>query len=407
MWGWFFLFAGAVFFLLYWSGTRKIGRLLFIAYLVRIVAAITHKYIFILPAGCCDAVKFEEVAWEWSAAGLSTLYFDPSSSYVISWIGSMLYGIFGRDPLLLQMVNVFIGTMTVLIVYKTARLLCKEKTSLIIAWLFALHPTVIEHSVVFLREAPVVLGLALSIYFFTKWFLFYRPIYIILCLASIIFSSLFHGAMILSLLVILFAVAAIAYKSLLKLVFKPYLKKGIFSIVIMLFVGTSIVASMGLPTLSTVGNLEILLDAYQAAESAGSAAEARSEGGAVYLQNLTASNPVDILWQAPIRSLYFVYAPFPWNIRSITHLKGFIDSGFLIYFTFLMWTYRRELWANKIYRYLLLILLLYIAAFSFGTANFGSAIRHKAKFLPIIVLFYGLKDSGVKYVLAMPYQSES
>ncbi len=393
MWGWILLLFGTLFFLFHWIGNRRVGFLLLAAFLVRVAAAVVHHYFITLPAGCCDAVTFETVAWEWSQISGTSLvpFFEPTQSFVISSLGATVYSVFGRDPFLLQIINVIFGTLTVYIVYIIAKEIMEPRTALVTGWLIALHPTLIETSAVFLREVQVVLFLALSILYFIKWFKIHRYYYLILSVAAIILSAIFHGAMIVGLPVMAFAIAAVLIRRWLQLTYNPLLKKGTLATLYLFLAGLTLLVTMELPKLSSIGDLGELMDTDRAAVKAGYAAEVRATGDAAYLTNLKAGSPLDIIWQTPVRSVYFLYSPFPWDIRSLSHLKGFIDSGFLLYFTYLIWRYRQELWANEIFRYLLLILLLYIVVFSFGTSNFGTAIRHKAKFLPIIVLFYGLK----------------
>lgn len=379
-------------------GNKRIGKVLFVAFLLRAAAALIHKYLFILPAGCCDARKFEQVAWEWSQYSWDNFYllFNPQQSYIISWFGGSIYSVFGRDPFMLQMVNVFIGVITVYVVYKIALLLMEEEYAYVVVWMYALHPTVIENSAVFLREVQVILGLSLSIYFFIKWYQKGNTPYLIYSFLFISVSAIFHGGMAVGLVIMIFVVFAIVSKRVWGLKESLEFKRGTFLTFTVLLFGIIYLFVTGLPQLSSIGDYERFLAAAEAAEAASTAASNRAEGGAAYLTGLTASNPVDLLWQAPIRALYFLFSPFPWNISSIFHLKGFIDSGFLIYIFYIMWKYRKELWVNDIYRYLLYILLIYVFVFSFGSSNFGSAIRHKAKFLPIIIMFYGLKQFGRK-----------
>ncbi|MFH5834131.1 ArnT family glycosyltransferase [Halalkalibaculum sp. DA384] len=394
MWGIVFLLIGILGFLIYWLGNRKLGRLLFVAYIARAAAALIHQYVFILPAGCCDAFRFEANAWQWSqySGDVFLELFNPSSSYVISWLGALLYSVFGRDMLLLQMFNVFLGTITVYVVYKIADEFLEQRYAYIAAWLFALHPTVIEHSAVFLREVQVILFLSLGILYFVKWLKTNRSLFVVNSFLFTILSSFFHGGMVFGILVMAIVVGGVILSRYLRALETTRVKKGTFLTTAVVTVGIVVLSMQGLPELSTVGDLSRLLAAEQAADAAGTAVENRAHGGAAYLTGMAPGNPLDIIWQAPIRVVYFLFSPFPWDISSITHLKGFIDSGFLIYISYIMWKYRRELWANDIFRYLFYILLLYVFVFSYGTSNFGSAIRHKSKFMPIIVMFYGLKQ---------------
>jgi hypothetical protein len=397
MWSWAFILLGLIGFTIYLFINRRIGFLLFGAYLARTAAALIHYYVFTLPAGCCDAVRFEQRAWLWSdmPAEFYFALFDPTQSYVISWLGAGVYAIFGRDPLLLQMINVFLGTLTVFVVYKTSVLVMRERYAMVAAWLFALHPTIVEHSAVFLREAQIVLMLALSIYFFVRWMQEYRPVFVVGAVASLTISSLFHGAMIVGLAGMIVVIGGVLFYRALVTVQTARVRRGVLPTTMILVTGVIIVIGLQqLPRLSTIGNMEELMQAEQAAMELGRAAEVRAHGSASYLEWMTVNSPADVVWQAPIRTVYFLYSPFPWDVSALRHTKGFIDSAFLLFITFLVVKYRRTLWRHPIYRALFVILLIYVVIFSFGASNFGSAIRHKSKFMPIFVMFYGLKDAA-------------
>lgn len=243
---------------------------------------------------------------------------------------------------------------------------------------------------------------SIALYNFVKWTLFKKTYHLFFILLALFFSSLFHGAMFVGVL----AVGLIIFFYLLFHLFsvlKNYLMKThvatLYSFAIVLFL---ILLVMPLPRIGKIGGLlstvtsgDIELEV--AAMAISRQAENRAIGTTAYLENVTLNQPADLIWQAPVRMIYFLYSPFPWDISALRHLKGLIDSGFLIFMTLIMWKYRKKLWKNDVYRYLLIILIIYILAFSFGTSNVGSAIRHKAKFLPIILLFYGLKDQ-VRYL---------
>lgn len=399
MWGWIFVIAGFLFFFVYRLTNRQIGLIVLAAFILRAVAAVLHQYLFTLPAGCCDAVVFEKLAWSWSMAGEATYYslFNPSQTYVLSWLGASVYSVFGRDPFLLQMLNVFLGTVSVIVVYKTAKELMPEKFALIPAWLFALHPTLIEQSAVFLREAVIVLFFALSIYYFVRWVKTLSPVHVLLSVLFMVVCSVFHGGMVFGLFALSLAVFLIIFRNSFITLQSRKVKRGFLPTLLIVIAGVFIVFTfIEIPRIAYIGDLQNLFTLSELTERTSYALEVRQMGTAVYLEWLTVSSPLDLVWQTPIRLAYFLYSPFPWDITEIRHIKGFIDSGFMLYITYLVVKFRKELWGNPIYRYLFILLIICTVVYSFGTTNFGTAIRHKAKFLPLIVLFYGLKANTQK-----------
>lgn len=86
----------------YW---RRIGLILFVGFITRLGAAFINLNLFTLPAGAADAVNFEDRAWLWSQQSrdvLASNFFSFGDSYFISWLGSVIYNVFGREPMLLS-----------------------------------------------------------------------------------------------------------------------------------------------------------------------------------------------------------------------------------------------------------------------------------------------------------------
>jgi len=95
---------------------------------------------------------------------------------------------------------------------------------------------------------------------------------------------------------------------------------------------------------------------------------------------------IEILYKAPIRSMYFVFAPFPWDVKEIRHLIGMFDGFFYMYFVYLIMSNIKNIWKDHSLRIILVILLAYIFVFGFGVGNFGTSIRHRSKFVIIFIL---------------------
>ena len=93
-----------------------------------------------------------------------------------------------------------------------------------------------------------------------------------------------------------------------------------------------------------------------------------------------------MVYKLPVRVSYFLFAPFPWNVSKPEHIIGMIDSILYMYLSYLIFLNRKAIWKNSTLRMFLLILLCYIVMFSIGVGNFGTSVRHKAKFVFIFAL---------------------
>jgi len=85
------------------------------------------------------------------------------------------------------------------------------------------------------------------------------------------------------------------------------------------------------------------------------------------------------------RLIYFLFSPFIWDIRAINHLIGLVD-GIMITFLF-YWIIKGMVLKklNKFVSILLIILIPLLITYSWGVGNFGTALRHRSKFIPIFI----------------------
>jgi hypothetical protein len=103
---------------------RSVFPILATAFLLRAGLAILQCYIFQLPDSQADALTFELKGWDWAAAGWGTVLENfTTNAYLYSWLISILYAITDRSPLMIQGVNVLLGTLSVYLVWRIAGLI--------------------------------------------------------------------------------------------------------------------------------------------------------------------------------------------------------------------------------------------------------------------------------------------
>jgi len=101
---------------------------------------------------------------------------------------------------------------------------------------------------------------------------------------------------------------------------------------------------------------------------------------------LIISYPYEMFYKVPLRAVYFVFAPFPWDISKTRHLIPLFDSILYIYLTYLILQNRKVIWRDPALRVILIILISYILVFSIGVGNFGTGLRHRSKFVVMFIL---------------------
>ena len=87
--------------------------------------------------------------------------------------------------------------------------------------------------------------------------------------------------------------------------------------------------------------------------------------------------------------MYLVFSPFPWDISEIRHIIGMLDGVLYMYLSFLILCNLKVILNDPVLRIFLLLFLAYIFVFGIGVGNFGTGIRHRSKFVVIMILLAG------------------
>ena len=109
-------------------------------------------------------------------------------------------------------------------------------------------------------------------------------------------------------------------------------------------------------------------------------------GNALYPSFLVANSIKDLILLSPLRIIYFLYSPFFWDISSLKHILGIFDSLFYMYLSYLFFTRYDYIKSNKKLKIILFIFVVAVFVYSFGVGNFANAMRHRVKFLTLLVI---------------------
>lgn len=126
-------------------------------------------------------------------------------------------------------------------------------------------------------------------------------------------------------------------------------------------------------------------------------AEAKSQGaggGSDYLTWLDLSSPIKLLMFAPLKMFYFLYSPIIIDWRGINDIAAFLlDSS--VYLISSWFVFRKKVVGKYklLKRYIGISYFITILLFSFGTSNSGTAIRHRAKTCPVLLVLCAISVS--------------
>jgi len=245
------------------------------------------------------------------------------------------------------------------------------------------------YSAITLREAFFTYFASAGIIFFVKWLNDNNTSKFLLAIILFLFSSLFHTSG--------FFLIISAFLVLLLEMFK-YLKKmklpmkritlGLFAIIVIVFMITT---GVGIDKIIDLLNAEDVLKALITTQTA------YQSGRATFPAFLIQDSLLEMILVIPIRFLYFVFSPFVWDVSAPADVFGLIDALILIVLFWNIFKFKRYGQNKDEVKIMTFFLLLTLLATSLGVNNIGAAIRHRAKFIPLIIslasynLFYNSK----------------
>jgi 4-amino-4-deoxy-L-arabinose transferase-like glycosyltransferase len=366
----------AFLFIMFYS-PKKARLVLIIALSVRLIFVLIDQYVFPLPESRegSDALMFTSMGLEWSKNGLKWLLSHfTSGAFMYSWVIGLIYSIFGTNQFLIQFLNAILGTFIVYNVFLIGDNVLDTQKAVIASIICALFPTSIYFSVLPFREVVIIFFFTLGLLFLIKWIKESKIYYILIAELFFIISFGFHTGM-------LWAVIFPPFELLFEIFKEPFRKvnsaKVLAFAVLIFMVFVAFKAGFGLEKIPRSNSLSDSLTATAGLQ------QLAARDRAAYLKGVVPRNFFDFLWQVPLRAIYFLFSPFVWMVKIPLDLLGFFDAvSYVILIIFAGLNFRKIV-INKFLLALLLILIGEVVIFSMGTSNYGTALRHRSKFLPI------------------------
>lgn len=375
------------------------------AFFARIFLIILDYYkIFSPPGGNADALVFTRKAYEWSLLSWEELFntFNYSASYVYSTVGAVFFKIFGFNTLLLPSLNTLAG---VLVVYFTALMahdLWGRRSGIMCGSIMALYPFAAFNSVIALREEFSVLLFVLSLFCLLKWIAGRGAQWILFNFIFLSMAIMLHPGWIGALIGVAAYLAIFSFRIIIKtakgsLLQRRSLGKFVSSILVFLLASTIVIGSGGVTLAKgiTIGKE----DDSNIEETIESRFERDPKGGSAYPGFIATGNPYSQPWLIPARMIYFHFSPFPWDIRSIRHVLGLLSSLLHIFLFYGLYKSWGEIKRREECMALLLVFGALTFIFAIGVTNTGTAIRHKTKFLSLLVVLAGPYLNNLKIKL--------
>lgn len=332
-----------------------------------------------------DAITYETRGWAVLQAWLGNGPYPDRLAGTLQvghfYVNAAVFAVFGRVPEAVAVLNLFVSVWTVGVMYSIARLLAPERplVARISATLFCFYPSIVLWSVLNIREAPMIFLLTTTVLLFMRLQRRPSPVdlpLLIAALGAMLFyrqymAALVAGACVMGLLVSL-------SRSPRRAVILGTLALTA-TIVITQAAGwtTSLTGDQASETLGTVQLLREDM-ARGASSSFIGESDVSTVGGAIsYL---------------PVGMTYFLLAPFPWALESLLQTITFPET--VIWYTLLpfgllggWWSLRNRLLTASIP---LFVLITVSFAYALVQGNVGTAFRHRAQILPLMLVMIAL-----------------
>lgn len=364
------------------GGSPALKLALAVALMLRTIAAVFHRFVATLPEGGADAIGFERTAWQWAQSGCGNLgqYLNLAGSHVHSWVIGNIYACTVRAPFLFQMINVALGVATVYLVARIATELWDRQAGVRAAWVAALYPVFIIYSAVPIREVWFTFFFLLGIFCLVRWIKTWRTAYLLSAGVLMLPATVIHGMAIFSLAAIGFVIMIWGSKELFR--GSIVVRKGLLVGSLMFFSALGIGAPFLLDArFSSIGQVGKLMEQADTLDERAAAAR----GGSAFPSYLVPANDLQMVALTPIRMIYVLFGPPVWHIRAPIHAIGTIDGLFYLALALLMMRYREVWWAKREFRILIGVVIVLTVILSWGSSNFGTALRHRAKFLGVLI----------------------
>ena len=358
---------------------RRIAIILAVGLALRLILLfVDFFHLATIPNSGADTETFHYIAMRF----YSELSYDTRSHFPS--VIAMFYKITYASRLLAQYVNDVFGMGILIMIYKSLKLLqVKEKAIFVAVTVIALLPNAIIFSGILLREAWVEFFVAVSVFFFVKWFVGGKPISILACIGALLVAAYMHAG------VLGLALGYIAGF----LFYSPATGRVTFSF-------SSIISMIVI-----VGIWLLIADSFQMftgkfnsfdfEDNQDFLKKVNSQGGgnSDYLTWINADSTAQGLIFSPLKVFYFLFSPLPTEWRRISDIVGFAIDGFwYMWMCWVLWKYRpgQQLFMK---RFLVLAMLCSAFIFGYGTYNAGTAFRHRAKLLSVIAIPFAISLS--------------
>lgn len=342
-----------------------------------------------------DADNYAVNAINYAAMPLGEVFLNvPMGAYLYSWVISFFFRFFGPCYTPVRAMNMAISVCCVYVTIDiVSEIYHNTKITKQAAIWMAVFPNLIRFSSYFANREPMLMIFMLL---YLKYsYRYYKSNHIQNLILSVIFlipAMILHTSMLAMIALTMFIVLTRETKTSDKA--SANIGKALLALAMVLLFVYMLMSGVGTEKFGIGGGVELSVSGVSSLGNMSAA------GRAAYLKGVSFSNPILTILFLPIRMLYFLYTPFVWMLRAAVDLVGFFDAALYIYVSYRMYkkikllhNKAKKTSEEKFVMLLFFVLAVVVAMFAAVTSNYGTAIRHRCKLFPLMLLIVADKIS--------------
>lgn len=299
-----------------------------------------------------------------------------------SKVVACIYYFFGIVMEIPVFVNIMVSLFADILFYKIlSNADLSTKNTKVFFLLFMLLPWRNLQSLYMVREAIPTFFVVVVVFYIQKFLVCKKYRYLVQAVMFSLVAMLFHSGLVALVLVTMFmAVFFDADKGKLQLQ-----RKNIFrALFVLSMIGAAVVVggnSLFYKFQMVFGKGEAQIAVWSAAVMGGA--------GSVYLQGFQYTSALDIVWQSPLRLVYFLFSPMPWDWRNLKDVFAFSFDAMvqIVAIGYVLRNLSNLSGGAKMMTKIVFIMYIFSAlTFGAGTFDSGTAMRHRAKITSMIII---------------------
>lgn len=342
---------------------------------------------------CGDGWGFCETGWKIATRLKQGISIDPeriklmSSSgalHIYDYINAGMWLITDKSPLSMFFLNCFIGSVTIILVYFTARLVFEREICKLATILCAFWPSLVLWSTQNLKDPLTIFSIVLCFWSFISFLKRFNPIHLLIIFISIFFLEKFRSPVgIIITISFLLHLLFLSYKLIRQ---APYL----FPIVIVICVLVYVKFGEDLITFfNPFGGVDTDVSISYLLKSVDYRRSVRAYSRLALIPNYNISSPQALLVYLPIGLLAALFGPFPWQLFSASQIVAAPEMlVWYLMFPYLIIGLRSSAKSNSRYLFSMLVYIVFtILIIAIAEGNIGIMFRHRAIVLNFLFMF--------------------